>query len=253
MRSPELLVTCGLEPLKREHGAPEREALGRLLTPRHYPNLDETAGAGMPWAADNDCFGGLDVARFSSMLEALGQAGAYGLGSCRFVSVPDVLRCAACRQTVDGYGGGPACSCGASPRLVYGDALLTARRFEEWAPALERRGLPVALVLQDGLETVLGWLSRSWHRLDAVFVGGSDAFKEGAVAAEVVRQARRDGKWAHWGRVNTRRRFDYARRIGCDSFDGTKWARWRHEYLETGLAWCEEPARLELEGFEVSA
>ena len=38
---------------------------------------------------------------------------------------------------------------------------------------------------------------------------------------DLVAEAKERGKWAHMGRVNSMRRYDYARGIGCDSADGT--------------------------------
>ncbi len=61
-----------------------------------------------------------------------------GLPGCLFVTVPDVVAI----------------------------ATATAQVFEMWAPALERRDLPVA---QDGLEHLTNWLERTWCRLDALF------------------------------------------------------------------------------------
>lgn len=184
--------------------------LGRLIQPRHYSSIEATAAEGIPWAADNDCFQGLDPKAYVGMLDRI-----KGLPGCRFVTVPDKVA----------------------------DAWETARLFELWAPALERRGLPVGLVLQNGIDrpSLQRWLARSWHRIDAVFVGGDDDFKLGPVAAELCQRARRDGKWVHWGRVNSRRRISYCVSTGaCDSMDGSSWAKFRHTLLDKGLRWCEE-------------
>lgn len=205
MRAPVLMVTSAQPSLERDHGAPERPHLGRLVQPRHTSSVEKTASSGMPWAADNDCFQGLKTEQFVRMLDRL--AGCE-LERCAFVTAPDVV----------------------------GDAVATLEAFEVWAPELERRGLPVGLVAQDGLE-----LERvPWDRIAAVFVGGSDDYKLGAGAAELARQAVARGKWVHWGRVNTRRRFDHiVATRAATSFDGSKWARWRTTYLEVGLGWCE--------------
>lgn len=228
-------------------GAPVHRNLGRLLQPRHTSRAEATATEGIPWAADNDCFNGLDSTAFARMLDRL-----KGLPGCRFVAVPDVLRCGHCDRTVDGYGvdrGGfykpsPACECKGKQPLRYGDARLTAHRFEAWAPGLERRGLPVALVLQDGIDEPQCqlWLARTWHRLDAVFVGGSTGFKLGPVPARLLAEAKRRGLWTHVGRVNTRKRFDHFASLGTvDSIDGTQFARWRKTHLDEGLSWTLDP------------
>lgn len=198
------LVTTA-HPTLHQHPGPAGELvhpnLGRLVQPRHTSSVEATAAAGIPWAADNDCFQGLDAPAFYAMCDRL-----VGLPGCLFVTVPDIV----------------------------GDARATARQFEKWAPALERRGLPVALVLQDGLESpaMRPWLEATWHRLDAVFVGGSTEFKLGPAAAELALEARDRGLWVHWGRVNTERRIRIiASTSAADSFDGTKWSRFRKTYL----------------------
>jgi hypothetical protein len=58
---------------------------------------------------------------------------------------------------------------------------------------------------------------------------------------ELAQEAKRRGLWVHWGRVNTRRRFDLIVAGGAaDSFDGSKWARFRKTYLPGGLGWLDE-------------
>lgn len=242
---PVLLVTTAHPSLMTHRDPRDAERvhphLGRLLQPRHTSSAELTAAAGVPWAADNDCFNGLDEQAFYAMCETL-----KGVPGCKFVTVPDVVRCTSCHCTVDGYGGGSACRCTEDEeyqRYVYGDARLTAKRFEAWAPGLERRGLPVALVLQDGIEepAMQAWLERTWHRLDAVFVGGSTDFKLSEGAAAICREAKSRGKWVHWGRVNTKRRVEYVVGTGaCDSFDGSSFARWRNTLLDKGLEWARE-------------
>src|SRR5262245_4586937 len=105
-----LLLVSTPHPHLYEHGdKPDtvHPNLGRLFTPRHTSRTTDTAAAGIPWAADNDCFQGLDEAAYRKMLDKLeGQPG------CRWVTVPDVV----------------------------GDAQATLDLFDTWAPELERRG-----------------------------------------------------------------------------------------------------------------
>jgi hypothetical protein len=192
-----LLVTQGM-PQMRQHHHP---SLGRLLTPRHGPNLDEMSG--LQWAADNDCFQGLDERRWRTMLGAIQHAS----GRCLFVVVPDKVA----------------------------DAETTAAMFERYHDEMRRRGLPLALVAQDGLEQIPAWLARTWPRIDALFIRGGDDFKLGRAAASIAAQAKRRRKWVHMGRVNSEQRIRYAASIGCDSIDGTKWVRWRDIYLPAGI------------------
>lgn len=210
-----LLLVTTAHPSMHDHADPANgqaihRNLGRLIQPRHTSSIEKTAAAGIPWAADNDCFQGLDPKAFDRMLDRI-----KGLPGCRFVTVPDVV----------------------------GDAYATAKQFELWAPALERRGLPVALVLQNGIDrpALMRWLDRTWHRLDAVFIGGDDEFKLGPVAAELAREAKRRGLWVHWGRVNSRKRMRHCIETGaCDSMDGSMWARFRKTHLDKGLRWLNE-------------
>jgi hypothetical protein len=77
-------------------------------------------------------------------------------------------------------------------------------------------GYPAAFVAQDGLEH----LEVPWHDFD-VFVGGSTAWKLGQPPPNLTRRALAWGKTVHMGRVNSARRFRYARSLGCESVGGT--------------------------------
>lgn len=111
---------------------------------------------------------------------------------------------------------------------VVGDAAATDALWREWAPVIAAHGLRAAYVAQDGYREAPA-------DAGAVFIGGSTEFKLGPVAARIVAEARRRGKWIHMGRVNTVNRIRYAATIGCDSFDGTQWSRWRDTHLPSGL------------------
>jgi hypothetical protein len=191
----------------------EHPNLGRLVQPRHYPKVAETARRGVPWAADNDAFLGFNAAAFERMLQVLA-----GLPGCLFVTCPDVV----------GEGG------------------LTDIFFEEWAPRIMRHGLPLAYVVQEeGLE--YEWGGVPWGAIAALFIGcASDEEKLGERVAELVAEGKRRGKWVHMGRVNSAKRIAYAKAIGCDSVDGTKWVRWRDTYLAQGLHLVSAPAQLAL-------
>ena len=174
--------------------------LGRLVTPKLCDAVDDTAAAKLVWAADNDAFAGFREGAFVRMLDRL-----VGLPGCKFVACPDVV----------------------------GDHHATRALLADWHDPihLERR-LPLGFVLQDGVTAG----TVPWPYLDAVFVGGTDRFKGSPVVAEIVAEAKRRGKWAHMGRVNTIRRMRYAASIGCDSVDGTKYSRWSKTHLPHALA-----------------
>jgi hypothetical protein len=115
---------------------------------------------------------------------------------------------------------------------VVGDAAATAERSRPMLSEIRALGYAVAYVLQDGQESV----PVPWGEIDAVFIGGSDAFNLGPVAAQLVAEAKRRGLWVHMGRVNSRRRMIYAASIGCDSVDGT--------YLVFGARRCRPNVNL---------
>lgn len=185
--------------------------LGRLAVPKDHARMAETAAAGIPWAADNAAFSGFDADAFCRMLDNL-----VGVSGGRFVVAPDVV----------------------------GDAAATLDRFANWGPQLRAAGLPVALAAQDGLER----LPVPWDDLDALFVGGTTRWKLSPAAAALVAQAQARGKWAHMGRVNSLRRIEYAKAIGCDSADGSKFSQFTDTWLPGGLAAAGAPVQLQLSG-----
>jgi hypothetical protein len=135
-------------------------------------------------------------------------------------------------------------------REAIANAHETARHFERWWTGPTRRGLPIALVAQDGLEHMERWLTLAWPRIDALFIGGTTTWKLGPAARALVREAQRHGLWVHMGRVNSLKRISYAAEIGCDSIDGTGWMRWRNIRLPEGLQAVSAPPRCALPGLE---
>ena len=204
-----LLLTSSLPSLERMREDTGSTSIGRLLTPRCWSRIEDTANMG-EWAADNDAFSGFDDLRFVKMLDAIAAAGAKG---CRFVTAPDVV----------------------------GEAEPTLERFVEWRPSIVNRGLPAGLVLQDGMtvDTV------PWDLVDAVFVGGSTEWKLGDEAREIVRVARLRGLWTHVGRVNSLKRLRIAADMGADSVDGSGWVRFKRNMLPRWTAFETERAAAE--------
>lgn len=156
-----------------------------------------------PWAADNGAFSDFDAEAFLAMLERL-----QSRRGCVFVAAPDVV----------------------------GDAAKTLDKFHRWAKVIRSFDLPVALVAQDGL--IPGMVP--WIEVSALFIGGTTKWKLGPEAEILAREAKRNRKWLHMGRVNTKRRFRHAERIGCDSVDGTFFSRWPDHAIPKGLAWMEQ-------------
>lgn len=116
---------------------------------------------------------------------------------------------------------------------VVGEWRVTRFRFWEWQREVAATGQPVAYVAQDGQPGS----EVPWERIGCLFIGGSTSFKLSPEAERLGREAKRRGLWLHMGRVNSRKRFDYARATGCDSIDGSKFSRWRNTWLPEALSW----------------
>lgn len=172
--------------------------VGRLLSPRQYSRAYDTSAAGIPWAADNDCFQGLDEPAYKAMLDAI-----YGLAGCKFVVAPDVVS----------------------------DWRATRVLFEEWYDELTACWQPIAYVAQDGQPSD----EVPWASIDALFVGGSTEFKCSDHAHDLVREAQARGLWTHMGRVNTARRMVLAKSWGIDSMDGTSVSMFTNKRLPERL------------------
>lgn len=159
-----------------------RPDMPAMVTPR----MGQQPPPGQPWAADNGRFSAPQDYTDDGFLAWLGR---MPRESCLFATAPDVV----------------------------GDAAATLSLSAPMLPRIRAAGYPAALVAQDGLEA----LDVPWNDFDALFIGGTTAWKLGLDAAELSREAKRRGKWVHMGRVNSLRRMRYAESIGCDSADGT--------------------------------
>lgn len=140
------------------------------------------------WAADNGCFsqpGRYSDAWYLAWLTRM----LPWREDCLFATAPDVL----------------------------GDAKATLAKSAPLFDQLRDLGYRPALVGQDGLES----LAVPWDAFDCLFLGGSTGWKLSASAANLAHEASARGKWVHMGRVNSLRRLKIARRMGCDSVDGT--------------------------------
>ncbi len=171
--------------------------LGHILTPGNS-NLGSFLTTGLPWAANNGCWGGLDVLAFRRMLVAV-----TGKPRCLFVVCPDVVA----------------------------DARATLALFGEWAALVRTTGHPLAFVGQDGAEDA----GVPWGEIDAYFVGGSTAWKMSRASISLMAEARSRGKHVHVGRVNTQRRLRWAYDCGADSVDGSIFSRMSDKFLLWGL------------------
>jgi hypothetical protein len=160
-----------------------------MVTPRMRQGPPE----GQPWAADNGRYASPEEytdAGYLAWLERWRPAA----GRCLFATAPDVV----------------------------GDAEATLELSLPMLRPIRAAGYPVALVAQDGLEA----LPVPWEQIDALFIGGTTAWKLGEAAHELATQALARGLHVHMGRVNSLRRLRLARAMGCHSVDGTflRWA-----------------------------
>lgn len=116
---------------------------------------------------------------------------------------------------------------------VVADAVATWERSRPVLPELRRRGWPAGYVAQDGMEL----LQPDWTAFDALFIGGSTAWKLSDHAAKLAGQAKAQGQHVHMGRVNSARRLQIAASFGCDSVDGTYVAFAPHKNGPKVLGW----------------
>lgn len=139
------------------------------------------------WAADNGCFTNpnLDVDKYLAWLNNLREY----RETCLFAVAPDVV----------------------------GDATATWERSREVLPQIRDAGYAAALVAQDGIEDT----TIHWHTFDCLFIGGTTEWKLSNNVYWLCREAIKEGKWLHMGRVNSYRRLLRARFAGCHSTDGT--------------------------------
>lgn len=160
---------------------PRGANVGHLVVPKQW-NRNLVLTPGM-WAMDNGAFSGFDAGAFMRMLEAY-----HDQPGCLFVTAPDVVS----------------------------DAAATFALWPFWSRLIRGLGHTPAWVAQDGLTPDL--MPRD---VGAVFVGGSTAFKESDQARRLCEFAKSRGLWVHWGRVNSKRRYEMAALSGADSIDGT--------------------------------
>jgi hypothetical protein len=194
--------------------------LGRFTQPRSKNDLADLATCGSWWAADNDALQGLDVDAYLTMIDQIARLDRARL---LFVTAPDAAEMLPDHTVRSSWEG-------------------TVWLWRSWRKALTARALPLAVVLQDGATAD----SVPWDELSAVFVGGSDAWKDGPQAAGLALEARRRGKLVHVGRCNTQRRERLWWPL-CDSFDGTQYSRWPDTHIPACLARLSTRQRAMLE------
>lgn len=177
--------------------------LGLMNTPASGYRVDPL-GDQVVWAADNGCFsGGWSADKWLAFLDR----NRPNIGTCVWATVPDVV----------------------------GDHAATVDLFAEYAPAVRAMGYRVAFVGQDGADVA----TTPWDSFDCWFAGGSTDWKLRG-SWPVFREAKRQGKVTHMGRVNSLRRFRVAREAGYDSVDGTFLAFGPDTNLPKLLRWLSD-------------
>lgn len=171
---------------KTVHDAMDSGLIGFIDT----PNQGQRPRPGVPWIADNSCFGGKwEPKKWLRWLDRR----LVDLPTCVFATAPDVV----------------------------GDAAATLERAREWMPKIRELGYPVAYVAQNGA-TRFGMLDGlPWDEFDVLFIGGDDVFKFSPESLALIREAKHRGMWVHVGRINSLRRWRIAEAYGADSADGT--------------------------------
>jgi hypothetical protein len=180
-----------------------------MITPNmgNRPDLSAT-----PWGADTGCFS---------------QAGDRGFALLAYLDWLEAMR---------PYQ--PTCLFATAPDVV-GDARQTWGRSRDVLPLIRDLGYPAALVAQDGIGKILV----EWSSFDALFIGGSDAFKKSVVCRWLCAEAKARKKYLHCGRVNSLRRMRLAASLGCDSADGTYIAFGPDANLPKVVRWLETMRR----------
>lgn len=158
------------------------DGVGYMVTPMMGNRIPDAR----PWAADTGCFAAPDRHDDVQYLHWL--LTRWNRAHCLFATAPDVV----------------------------GDGAATLRRSRKMLPLIRAVGYRAALVAQDGMER----LELPWAEFDALFVGGTTEWKLSAASEELMREARRQGKYVHIGRVNSLRRLRWAQAF-ADSVDGT--------------------------------
>jgi hypothetical protein len=143
------------------------------------------------FAIDNGAFSSFNRKAFKNLLEKAREK----IEKCLFVACPDIVGNG--RLTLDLF-----------------------QRSHEFIPGGWKR----ALVAQDGVEN----LTIPWDRVDCLFIGGRDPWKDSQASQDLVRCAKILGKWVHVGRVNTPKRFDLFDSLGADTCDGSGVAMYDH-------------------------
>lgn len=112
----------------------------------------------------------------------------------------------------------------------------TVERWERFGLRMRIAGFVPAFVCQVGATA-----DNLPDDADVLFLGGTTDWKLG-IEAWAITERWRTSRWVHMGRVNSKRRFDTARAMGCHSVDGTYLTFGPDVNLTKLLGWLEQAA-----------
>ena len=178
-----------------------QQHLGWLNTPRYNGSFETFRNFPhqLPVAVDNSAFMGFDEDMYIRMIHKIKDQNAEIL----WLTVPDTV----------------------------GDSIHTRQLFDLWIDRLEPLNIPLAYVAQDG-ET---YDKIPWAKINCLFIGGTTEWKLSYNVPPLVKDALRENKLVHMGRVNSKIRLKYAYDIGCHSIDGTGYSQFSEKYLKPAL------------------
>lgn len=183
-------------------------AFGHLVTPRSGNSIRSTCKSRKPWGADNDAYSGWSRQKELAFSRMLGRICLDGhKDTCKYINCPDVV----------------------------GDSRATMELFYRWEHIVRATGFPVGLVAQDGLYP----RAVPWDLIDALFIGGTTAWKLSGDVDWLIAEAKERDKWTHVGRVNTARRIRHFYEVGVDSIDGQSFSAWPDLYFAKFLTWID--------------
>lgn len=110
----------------------------------------------------------------------------------------------------------------------------TVERWERYGLRMRIAGFTPAFVCQVGATP-----SNLPDDAEVLFLGGTTEWKLGPEAWRICREWR-ESRWVHMGRVNSKRRLDTARAMGCHSVDGTYLTFGPDVNLPRLLSWLSE-------------
>jgi len=113
---------------------------------------------------------------------------------------------------------------------VVGDWTETLNRAVRYAEEVRRRRLRVGIALQNGCDSEREYDDCLRREPDAVFVGGTRAWKW-AHAPYICKWFGERGVWVHVGRVSGPAAVQRCLQMGSDSCDGTGWSKFTDQEL----------------------